>query len=107
MTIEITLLFFDGCPPWKRALENLGKAIASEHIQTKIHLLKIENQEQAQKERFLGSPSFRVSNVDLFPEDRTNYALNCRVYQTQRSLRGFPTVEMLLKKLRAILRSNA
>lgn len=41
MTISITLQFFDGFPTWKLALENLEKAIAIEHIQAKINLLKI------------------------------------------------------------------
>jgi hypothetical protein len=98
--IEIVLLYFDGCPSWKSALENLHKALDSEQIQARVSLLKIDSPEQAQQEHFLGSPSIRVNGVDLWPEERTNYALSCRVYRTPSGMEGSPTVEMLRERFR-------
>jgi hypothetical protein len=97
---EIKLLYFDGCPSWKSALGILKKVIETEKIQASVTLVKIETPEQAQKERFLGSPSFIVNGVDLWPEERQNYTLSCRIYNTPAGMKGFPTVEML--KLRLI-----
>lgn len=97
--IEIVLLYFDGCPSWKSALNNLRQVIQAEQIQAEITLLKVDDESTAQKERFLGSPSIRINGVDLWPDERTNYTLSCRVYQTPTGFEGVPTVEMLKEKL--------
>lgn len=104
--VQITLLYFDGCPSWKIALENLQKVIEIEKIQAEITLLKIDDPEQAQREHFLGSPSFKVNDVDLWPEAREHYTLSCRVYQTPGALMGFPTVDMLRERLRNLISSS-
>ena len=49
---------------------------------------------------FLGSPSFHIDGVDLWPEKRTNYAMSCRVYKTPKGIKGAPTVEILREKLK-------
>ena len=102
---EITLLYFDGCPSWQPVLENLKKVIEAERIQAKITLLKIDDPEKAQRERFLGSPSIRFNGIDLWPEERTDYTLNCRVYKTPTGMKGSPTIEMLRERLREVLYS--
>ena len=96
---KITLLYFDGCPSWQSALENLQKLVTSEKILAEINLIKIETPEQAQSERFLGSPSIRVNGMDLWPEERANYTLSCRVYKTPAGMKGSPTIEMLRERL--------
>lgn len=96
---KITLLYFEGCPSWQLALENVKKLIRTEKIQAEISLVKIETPEQAQNEQFLGSPSIRINGIDLWPEERANYTLRCRVYQTPAGLKGSPTIEMLRERL--------
>jgi len=103
---KITLLYFDGCPSWQPALENLQKVVEAEKILAKINLVKIENPEQAQQEKFLGSPSIRVNGVDLWPEERANYTLSCRVYKTPAGMKGSPTIEMLRERLREVISSS-
>jgi hypothetical protein len=96
---EITFLYFNGCPSWEPALEDLKKVIEGEKIQAKLTLLKIDDPEQAQSEHFLGSPSIRVNGIDLWPEERADYALSCRVYQTPEGMKGSPTIEMMKERL--------
>jgi hypothetical protein len=103
---EITLLYFDGCPSWQPALENLEKVLESEQIPAEITLVKIDSADQAQREHFLGSPSIRVNGVDLWPEERANYSLSCRVYHTPMGMRGSPTLEMLREKLQEAIPST-
>jgi len=100
--MDIELLYFDGCPSWQSALENLKIAIAEEKLNTHIRLVKIDNPEQAVKQRFLGSPSIRIGKTDLWPEECEDYFLGCRVYPTPEGLRGWPTVEMIQQKLSVI-----
>jgi hypothetical protein len=100
---EIQLLYFDGCPSWQTALANLRQVIETENLDYQVHLIEITSPQQAQDERFLGSPSFRRNGVDLWPEIRTHYNMSCRVYQTEQGMRGSPTAEMLREKIQEIL----
>lgn len=104
--IEIEVLYFNGCPSWKTGLTNLETALEKQGEPYDIRLVAVEDPDLAQKERFLGSPSFRVNGADLWPEERGQYALSCRVYQTPLGLRGYPTVEMLAEKLAPIFRAR-
>jgi hypothetical protein len=101
--IQIKLLYFDGCPSWQPALENLKMAIAAEKIAAEISLVKIQTPQQAEQERFLGSPSFLVNGEDLWPEERSHYVLSCRVYQTPSGLKGSPSTEMLQERLKEVI----
>ncbi len=99
--MQIELFYFDGCPSWEGALENLKAALAAENMQAEIRLVKVENDEQAARLKFLGSPSFRANGVDWWGEERRRYNLSCRVYFIPQGAKGAPTVEMLREKLRA------
>ena len=99
---EIKLLYFDGCSSWQTALENLRQVIKTEALPYQVRLVEITTPQQAQEEQFLGSPSFRVDGLDLWPETRAQYNLSCRVYHTDQGMRGSPTVEMLREKLQEI-----
>jgi len=105
--MKIDLLYFDGCPSWQQGLENLKKALAEEGIQATINLIKLEDNAQAERFKFLGSPSFRINGKDLWHEERLDYALSCRVYMTPEGMRGAPTVDMLRQKLRLISQNSS
>ncbi len=93
--MRIELLYFDGCPSWQAALENLHTALAKAGIDDPVELVRVESDEEALRQRFQGSPTIRVDGLDLFPAGHDSYALGCRVYQTPEGLRGWPTVEMI------------
>jgi hypothetical protein len=97
--MQIDLLYFDGCPSWEDALENLKAALAAEGLEADIHLVKVEGNDEATRLKFLGSPSFQVNGVDWWLEERKRYNLSCRIYTTPQGLKGVPTVEMLQEKL--------
>jgi hypothetical protein len=105
--MDVELLYFDDCPSWQSALENLRIALAEENLDFQIRLKKIESVEEAERERFLGSPSIRIGNSDLWPEEREAYSLACRVYQTPQGYKGWPTVEMIREKLANIKSKKA
>jgi hypothetical protein len=97
--MKIDLLYFDGCPSWQLGLENLKAAVAAGGIEAEIRLVKVEEKYEAEKLKFLGSPSFQIYGIDLWPEERTIYALSCRIYPTPQGMKGTPSVEMLGLKL--------
>ena len=100
MQMEIELFYFDGCPHWQDALKNIKAALAAEGLKASLHLVKIADDDEAERLKFLGSPSFRVDGDDWWPDERKRYNISCRVYQTPLGIRGTPTVEMLREKLR-------
>ena len=99
--MQIDLLYFDGCPSWQGGLENLKAALEAERLQADIRLVNVADDVQSAHLKFLGSPSFCVEGVDLYPEERESYSLSCRIYITPQGAKGTPTVEMLREKLHA------
>lgn len=103
--MDIKLLYFDDCPSWQVALDNLKQALLVEQISDPVILVKIEDNERAQQEKFLGSPSIWVNGQDLWMEERENYSMSCRVYATPDGVKGFPTVEMLRSRIQPLARA--
>ena len=101
--MKIDLLYFDGCPSWQIALDILKRVLREEGIPEPVNVIEIVNDEQAQKEKFLGSPSIRINGIDLWLEQRENYSLSCRVYATPEGVKGWPTNEMLRSKIKLML----
>ncbi len=97
--MQIELLYFDGCPSWKDGLNNLEAALKEEGITSSVERIKVDDDEEANRLRFLGSPSFRVNGQDLWHEERDTYSLSCRVYPTPDGIKGYPTIVMLREKL--------
>ena len=81
MTIE--LLFFDGCPSHERLLPLVRELAAG--TGRELVLRRIDTPEQAERERFLGSPTVRVDGRDVDPgaRERTDYGLKCRIYRSE------------------------
>jgi hypothetical protein len=100
--MQVELLYFDGCPAWQEALKNLQTALQEERLQSDIQLVKINDNQEAAAFKFLGSPSFRVNGIELWPETLQRYNMNCRVYPTPNGLAGAPTVVMFREKLRGL-----
>ena len=100
--MQIDLMYFDGCPSWEMALENLKAALKAERLTADIRLVMVSDDDEAARLKFLGSPSFRVDGVDWWPEERKRYNLSCRVYPTPEGMRGAPNIEMWREKLRAM-----
>ena len=101
----IDLLYFAGCPSWRQALANLEMVIQEEKLDVTVKQIEVSSDKEAVQYRFLGSPSFQLDGVDLWPASRDDFSMNCRVYKTSDGLLGWPTIEMLRDKLRDLSRS--
>jgi hypothetical protein len=99
--VKIELLYCDGCPSWQTGLEKLRSAIKLEQGDDPVELVKVEDNSDAARQKFLGSPSFRINGQELWPEERESYSLSCRIYTTPDGMKGWPSVEMLQEKLKA------
>lgn len=99
MTVE--LLYFDGCPSHDAFLPRLHELLAQAEVEVAFQQRRVESDEAAERERFLGSPTLRVNGVDVDPGagDRTDYGLQCRLYPTDQGLRGAPPDAWVLNAL--------
>jgi hypothetical protein len=99
--MRIELLYFDGCPSHEAFLPRLHELLAQAHVQVPVEQRRVESAAAAHSERFLGSPTLRVNEVDIDPGagQRTDYGLKCRLYPTEQGLRGAPPDERVLDAL--------
>lgn len=92
--MDITLLYFPDCPSWRVADDRLA-VIAAERADVTVTHQLVETPAEAERHRFLGSPSIQVDGVDLFAEPGSRVGLSCRRYLTPDGHEGAPTLEQL------------
>jgi hypothetical protein len=88
--VKIELLYFDGCPGHERLVPSL-RHLAAEHG-AELKQRQIRTLDEAERVRFLGSPSVRIDGVDVEPgaEERTDFGLKCRLYRSSEVRSGLP-----------------
>jgi hypothetical protein len=79
----VELLWWDGCPSLDRALGELRAAMSAAGLDPQdIALREVATDEDARRERFLGSPTIRINGSDPFSADNDAVVgLSCRVYR--------------------------
>lgn len=92
--MDVTLLYFDGCPNWKIADQRLAEIAAERHDITVTHR-RVDTIEEAERVGFHGSPSILLDGVDAFAQGNAGIGLACRVYATAEGPAGAPTLEQL------------
>ncbi|HZI91620.1 MAG TPA: hypothetical protein VFD31_08335 [Thermoleophilaceae bacterium] len=76
------MLWWEGCPSTDKAHELLRDALAGEGLDPDaVELVEIETDGDAERERFVGSPTIRIGGVEVAPEEGEPVGLNCRVYR--------------------------
>lgn len=95
--MDVTLLYFDGCPSWETADQRL-RSLANEFGSDLTHRT-VESPEQAEELSFRGSPTVLVDGHDPFAKGDEPVGLSCRIYQTPDGPAGSPTTEQLRNAL--------
>ncbi|MFP5362297.1 MAG: thioredoxin family protein [Thermoleophilia bacterium] len=100
--MKIEVLYFDGCPNHEALMPHLRELLAATGIAAEIELRRIEDAVQAERDRFLGSPTVRVDGEDVEPgaARRGDFGLRCRLFATPAGLRGMPADEWVIAALR-------
>jgi hypothetical protein len=91
--VQVTLLYFDGCPNWGttyRQLETLSAELGFE-----LDRRQVDTPEDAERLAFRGSPTVLVDGRDPFAAGDEPVGLSCRVYVTDTGLAGAPTEQQL------------
>jgi hypothetical protein len=100
--MRIELLYFDGCPSHEAFVPRLRALLARAGVSAPVEERRVMSDADAQRERFLGSPTLRIDGIDVEPDacERTDYGLKCRLYQTYDRLAGAPRDEWVLDALK-------
>ena len=78
----IELLWWAGCPSYDEALADLRAALAElGGDPDDVVSRELRTDDEADTERFAGSPTIRVAGADLFPQPDEPTGLTCRVYR--------------------------
>jgi hypothetical protein len=95
--MKIELLYFDGCPSYQQALQNLEEVIAEEKLDATVELVKVNSPAEAHARRFLGSPTIQIGGVDLEGPEAvgSGVGFGCRVYAHEGRLSRWPPKEAL------------
>ena len=95
--MKIEMLYFDGCPSHEALLPRLREMVAELDAGARIELRHIETLDEAERERFLGSPTVRIDGADIEPgaADRTDFGLKCRLYRSADGASGLPPEQWL------------
>ncbi len=100
--MKVELLYFGGCPGYEKAEQALREALSREGIQDGFEMVAVNDDEEAERLGFPGSPTIRVNSRDLFPEGlgpRPSWHLRCRIYETPDGLKDHPLAEMIRGRL--------
>jgi hypothetical protein len=81
--MKVELLWWEGCPSYPQALESLRSILSAEGLDPDaVELREVESDEQAERERFPGSPTIRIDGRDVVPPGEGDpVGLACRVYR--------------------------
>jgi hypothetical protein len=79
--VKVELLWWEGCPSHPETLADLRTVLREEGVDAEVQLTEVESDEQAQRERFPGSPTIRLDGEDAFPAGPGEpFSLTCRIY---------------------------
>lgn len=81
---RVEFLWWDECPSWERALADLQAAMRDSGLDPgAVELTRVENEADAERLSFPGSPTIRIEGEDVAgtPANDEPTGLVCRVYR--------------------------
>lgn len=100
--MRIEFFYWEACPSHNEALARLRTVLHEEGLDIPVEVVRVDTEEQAVDQQFLGSPTIRINDVDIQPPGENQVGLSCRVYHTDDGrVTPLPTVEMIRRAIRA------
>jgi hypothetical protein len=99
--MQVTVLYFEGCPNWQTACQRLDEAIATAAVSAGVEVSyqRVETPEEAELVGFRGAPTILVDGRDPWAARDAPIGLSCRIYQTEHGPEGSPSVAQLVEAL--------
>lgn len=79
---QVEVLVLEGCREIEATIEEARRAIVAAKVDSDLLVHVVQSDEEAQRLRFLGSPTVRVDGIDveISAHGRVDYGLQCRLY---------------------------
>jgi hypothetical protein len=80
--VEVELLWWAGCPSAEEAIELVREEMGAAGLRpSELEVREIVDDDDARRERFIGSPTIRVDGRDVQEPGDEPVGLTCRVYR--------------------------
>jgi hypothetical protein len=100
--MKIRFLYSADCPSYEDALHRLRSVLEEEGVAADVEILRVDTVEEAQRERFVGSPTIIVDGHDICPTEDSRYGLACRAYALEDGrVSPLPSLAMIRRAIRA------
>lgn len=100
--MKVRFLYSEDCPSHEEALQRLQSVLQEEGVQADLEIVRVDTFEQAEKERFQGSPTIMIEGHDICPTGNSHYAPACRAYVLEDGrVSPLPSVAMIRKAILA------
>lgn len=95
--MRVEVLYIDGCPNHRPLVERVKKVLRQERISVPLMEIEVQDEREAKRMGFLGSPTIRVNGLDVDPKSSggSSTGLACRYYTC-----GLPSEDMICAALR-------
>ena len=83
--VTVTYLYSRACPSHDEGLDLLREAVAAAGVDVRVEAIEVEDDAQAERLRFPGSPTYLVGGDDPFAPEGPAHAFRqdaCRAYRT-------------------------
>jgi hypothetical protein len=97
--VHIDVLYFEGCPSWQHAWNDLSTVLADTGVVATVRLVDVMSLDERGRRGFGGSPSIHVDGHDLEGYEGEG-VLACRRYDENEG-RGWPSMTLLRARLTA------
>lgn len=99
---RIEVLYVDGCPHVDSAVGRARAAIEAAGVTATVVLVRVPNEHEARRLRFVGSPTVRVEGDDVEPAmvPCSDFGMQCRLYRVEGRLEGAPPIDWIVAALR-------
>jgi hypothetical protein len=79
---DVELLWWKGCPSYPQALAELREEMEALGLDpASVAVREVRGDGDAERERFVGSPTIRVDGGDVQPPADAQIGLTCRIYR--------------------------
>jgi len=100
--MKVRFLYSEDCPSHDEALRRLQSVLQEEGVEADLEIVRVDTIEQAEKERFPGSPTIMIEGQDIVPTGSSHYAPACRAYVLEDGrISPLPSVTMIREAILA------
>jgi glutaredoxin len=97
----IRILTFEGCASCEATRRLVEETVNELHVQAEIDSVRVDGEDEARRQGFLGSPTIQVDGQDIEASRRGGKAtFACRLYRTPNGVNSVPPRSLLAAAIR-------